>query len=192
MQVILLERIEKLGQMGDIVSVRDGFARNYLVPQRKAMRATKVNLAEFEQRRAHLEATNLQRREEAQSAAARIEGRSVTILRQAGEGGQLYGSVNARDIAEAFVEDGITFDRRQVRLDAPLKALGIHQVRVALHPEVDVQVLVNVARSQEEAETQADPELAAARVAEQQAEQEAARDELAGMGLEFEEPTGPA
>jgi large subunit ribosomal protein L9 len=192
MQVILLERVEKLGQMGDIVAVRDGYARNYLVPQRKAMRATKVNLAEFEQRRAHLEATNLQRREEAQSAAARIEGRSVTILRQAGEGGQLYGSVNARDIAEAFVEDGITFDRRQVRLDAPLKALGIHQVRVALHPEVDVQVLVNVARSQEEAETQADPELAAARVAEQQAEQEAARDELAGMGLEFEEPTRPA
>jgi large subunit ribosomal protein L9 len=192
MQVVLLERIEKLGQMGDIVTVRDGYARNFLVPQRKAMRATKVNLAEFEQRRAHLEATNLKRREEAQSAAARIEGRSVTILRQAGEGGQLYGSVNARDIAEAFAEDGVTFDRRQVRLDAPLKALGIHQVRVALHPEVDVQVLVNVARSQEEAEIQADPELAAARAAEQQAEQEAAREELAGMGLEFEEPTGPA
>jgi large subunit ribosomal protein L9 len=192
MQVVLLERIEKLGQMGDIVTVRDGYARNYLVPQRKAMRATKANLAEFEQRRAHLEATNLQRREEAQAAAARIEGRSVTILRQAGEGGQLYGSVNARDIAEAFAEDRITFDRRQVRLDAPLKALGIHQVRVALHPEVDVQVSVNVARSQEEAEIQADPELAAARVAEQQAEQEAAREELAGMGLEFEEPSGPA
>jgi large subunit ribosomal protein L9 len=192
MQVILLERIEKLGQMGDIVGVRDGYARNYLVPQRKAMRATKSNLAEFEQRRSHLEANNLKRREEAQAAAARIEGRSVTLLRQAAEGGQLYGSVNARDIAEAFAENGVTFDRRQVRLDAPLKALGIHQVRIALHPEVDIQVAVNIARSREEAEMQADPELAATRAAEQQAEQEAAREELAGMGLEFEEPTGPA
>jgi large subunit ribosomal protein L9 len=191
MQVILLERIEKLGQMGDIVSVRDGYARNYLVPQRKAMRATKSNLAEFEQRRADLEATNLKHREEAEAAAARIEGRSVTLLRQAAEGGQLYGSVNARDIAEAFAEEGVTFDRRQVRLDAPLKALGIHQVRVALHPEVDVQVAVNIARSQEEAQMQADPELAAARAAEQLAEQEAAREELAGMGLELEESTGP-
>jgi large subunit ribosomal protein L9 len=191
MQVILLERIEKLGQMGDIVSVRDGYARNFLVPQRKAMRAIKSNLAEFEQRRAHLEATNLARRDEAQAAAAKIEGRSVTLLRQAAEGGQLYGSVNARDIAEAFADDGVTFDRRQVRLDAPLKVLGIHQVRVALHPEVDVQVSVNIARSREEAEMQADPGLAAARAAEQQAEHEAAREELAGMGLEFEEPTGP-
>lgn len=188
MQVILLERIEKLGQMGDIVTVRDGFARNFLVPQRKALRATKSNLAEFEHRRAHLEATNLERRRDAEAAASRVEGRSVTILRSAGEGGQLYGSVSARDVADAFGEDGVTLDRRQVRLDAPIKALGIYQVRVALHPEVDVQVSVNVARSQEEAEVQANPELAAARAAEQQAEQDAAREEMAGMGLEFEEP----
>lgn len=190
MQVILLERIEKLGQMGDIVSVRDGYARNYLVPQRRAMRATKSNLAEFEQRRVHLEAANLERRRDAEAAATRVEGRSVTILRQAGEGGQLYGSVSARDVAEAFVEDGVSLERRQVRLDAPIKTLGIHQVRIALHPEVDVQVSVNVARSKEEAETQANPELAAARAAEQQAEQDAAREELAGIGLEFEEPMG--
>jgi large subunit ribosomal protein L9 len=162
MQIILLERIEKLGQMGDVVSVKDGFARNFLVPQGKAMRATKNNLAEFERRRVQLEATNLQRKDEATAAAARIDGRRVVILRQAGEAGQLYGSVNARDVAEAFTADGVTIDRRQVRLDAALKTLGIHVVRVALHPEVSVRVSVNVARSPEEAELQANPELAAA------------------------------
>ena len=162
MQVILLERIEKLGQMGDVVGVKDGFARNFLVPQGKALRATKGNLAEFERRRVQLEAANLQRKEDATAAASKVEGRSVTILRQAGETGQLYGSVNARDIAEAFTVDGVTIDKRQVRLDSPLKSLGIQAVRVALHPEVVVQVSVNVARSAEEAELQADPELAAA------------------------------
>jgi large subunit ribosomal protein L9 len=162
MQVILLERIEKLGQMGDVVAVKDGFARNFLVPQGKALRATKGNLAEFERRRVQLEAANLQRKEDATAAAAKVDGRSVTILRQAGETGQLYGSVNARDIAEAFTADGVTIERPQVRLDSPLKSLGIHTVRVALHPEVVVQVSVNVARSAEEAELQADPELAAA------------------------------
>jgi len=171
MQVILLERIEKLGQMGDVVAVRDGFARNYLVPQGKALRATKGNLAEFEQRRVQLEAANLQRKQDATGAAGKVEGRSVTILRQAGETGQLYGSVNARDIAEAFTADGVTIDRRQVRLDSPLKTLGIHAVRVALHPEVVVEVSVNVARSAEEAELQANPELAAA-VAESEREAE--------------------
>jgi large subunit ribosomal protein L9 len=164
MQVILLERVEKLGQMGDVVAVRDGFARNYLVPQGKALRATKGNLAEFERRRVQLEAANLQRKEDATAAASKVEGRSVTILRQAGETGQLYGSVNARDIAEAFTANGVTIERLQVRLDSPLKALGIHTVRVALHPEVVVKVTVNVARSAEEAELQADPELAAAMV----------------------------
>ena len=162
MQVILLERIEKLGQMGDVVAVKDGFARNFLVPQGKALRATKGNLAEFERRRVQLEAANLQRKEDATAAASKVEGRSVTLLRQAGETGQLYGSVNARDIAEAFAADGVTIDKRQVRLNSPLKSLGIHAVRVALHPEVVVQVSVNVARSAEEAELQADPELAAA------------------------------
>jgi large subunit ribosomal protein L9 len=191
MQVILLERIEKLGQMGDIVTVRDGFARNYLVPQGKALRATKANLAEFEQRRVQLEVQNLQRKEEATAAAAKIDGRSVVILRQAGEGGQLYGSVNARDIAAAFAEIGVTFGRQQVRLTSPLKTLGIHQVRIALHPEVDVTVEVNVARSPEEAELQAHPELAQAAAeaeAAERAEQAAAEapepeDEYAALGL---------
>ena len=171
MQVILLERIEKLGQMGDVVAVKDGFARNFLVPQGKALRATKDNLAAFEQRRVQLEAANLQRKEDATAAASKVDGRSVTILRQAGETGQLYGSVNARDVAEAFTAAGVTIERRQVRLDSPLKALGIHAVRVALHPEVVVRVSVNIARSAEEAELQADPELAAA-VAESEREAE--------------------
>jgi large subunit ribosomal protein L9 len=191
MQVILLERIEKLGQMGDIVSVRDGFARNYLVPHGKALRATKTNLAEFEQRRVQLEAQNLQRKEEATAAAGKIDGRSVVILRQAGEGGQLYGSVNSRDVAAAFAEQGVTFGRQQVRLTSPLKTLGIHQVRVALHPEVDVTVEVNIARSAEEAEIQANPELArvaAEAEAAERAEQAAAEapepeDEYAALGL---------
>ena len=171
MQVILLERIEKLGQMGDVVAVKDGFARNFLVPQGKALRATKDNLAAFEQRRVQLEAANLQRKEDATAAASKVDRRSVTILRQAGETGQLYGSVNTRDIAEAFTAAGVTIERRQVRLDSPLKALGIHAVRVALHPEVVVQVSVNIARSAEEAELQADPELAEA-VAESEREAE--------------------
>jgi large subunit ribosomal protein L9 len=162
MQVVLLERIEKLGQMGDVVTVKDGFARNYLVPQGKALRATKANLADFERRRVQLEAANLQRKEEAQKLARQIDGRSVVILRQAGEAGQLYGSVNPRDIAAAFTADGVTIERQQVQLPAALKALGIHQVRIRLHPEVDAFVAVNVARSKEEAEFQADPERAAA------------------------------
>lgn len=165
MQVILLERVEKLGQMGDVVSVRDGFARNYLVPQGKAMRATKTNLAEFERRRIQLEATSLRRKEEARAAVGRIDGRRVVIIRQAGEGGQLYGSVSARDIASALTEAGISVQRGQVRLDATIKTLGVHQVRIALHPEVDAHVTVNVARSTEEAEAQADPERAAAAAA---------------------------
>ena len=187
MQVILLERIEKLGQMGDIVNVKDGFARNYLVPHGKAMRATKANRAEFERRRVQLEAANLQRKEEATAVAGRIDGQSVVILRQAGEGGQLYGSVNARDIAVAFGEAGISFDRQQVRLASPLKTLGIHQVRVALHPEVSVTVVVNVARSQEEAELQANPDLAAAAAAAEEAERAAEAAEAAAARAEAEE-----
>jgi large subunit ribosomal protein L9 len=162
MQVILLERIEKLGQMGEVVAVKDGFARNYLVPQGKALRATKSNLAEFEQRRVQLEANNLRRKQDAAGAATMIDGQRVVILRQAGETGQLYGSVNSRDIAEAFTEDGVTIGSNQVRLDSPIKVLGIHDIRIALHPEVDVHVSVNIARSQEEAELQANPELAEA------------------------------
>ena len=172
MQVILLERIEKLGQMGDIVTVKNGFARNYLVPHGKALRATKANLSQFERRRVQLETANLQRKDEATAAAGKINGRSVVILRQAGEGAQLYGSVNARDIAAAFTADGVSVDRQQVRLPSPIKTLGIHQVRIALHPEVDVVVSVNVARSAEEAEIQADPQLAAAAAAAEAAERE--------------------
>ena len=187
MQVILLERIEKLGQMGDLVTVKNGYARNFLVPQGKAMRATKVNLSEFERRKVELEASNLKRRDEAQDAASKIDGKSVVIIRQAGETGHLYGSVSGRDIAEAFTADGVTFERRQVRLDQPIKTLGVHGVRVALHPEVDVEVSVNIARSEEEAEIQADPERAAAYAAAQAAEAEEAAAELADMGAELRE-----
>jgi large subunit ribosomal protein L9 len=166
-----LERIDKLGQMGDVVTVKDGFARNYLVPQGKALRATKSNLADFERRRVQLEAADLQRKDEAQRLAARIDGRSVVIVRQAGEGGQLYGSVNPRDIAVAFTAEGVTMERQQVRLPAALKTLGVHQVRIRLHPEVDTFVTVNVARSPEEAEAQADPERAAALAASEEGAQ---------------------
>ena len=160
MQIILLEKVVNLGGLGDVVKVKDGFARNYLIPHGKAKRATKGNLAEFERRRVQLEAANLQRKEDATAAAATIDGQRVVILRQAGEAGQLYGSVNARDVAEAFTADGVTIDRRQVRLNAAIKTLGIQSVRVALHPEVSVRVSVNIARSAEEAELQAHPELA--------------------------------
>lgn len=154
MQVILMQRIEKLGQMGDIVSVKPGFARNYLLPQKKAMRATKDNLARFESQRAQLEAENLKRRGEAEQVATKLEGMTVTLIRQAGESGQLYGSVNARDIAEAVTANGVTVARGQVDLAAVIKVLGLHPVRISLHPEVSVTVTANVARSEEEAQIQ--------------------------------------
>ena len=154
MQVILMQRIEKLGQMGEIVSVKPGFARNYLLPQKKAMRATKENLARFEAQRAQLEAENLKRRGEAEQVAAKLDGMTVTLIRQAGEGGQLYGSVTARDIAEAVTANGVTVGRGQIDLEAVIKVLGLHQVRVRLHPEVAVAVTANVARSEEEAQMQ--------------------------------------
>jgi large subunit ribosomal protein L9 len=187
MQVILLERIETLGQMGDLVTVKNGYARNYLVPGGKAMRATKANLAEFDRHKVELEATNLKQREEAESLAGKIDGRSVVIIRQAGESGHLYGSVNGRDIAEAFEADGVLFDRRQVRLAQPLKALGLHDVRIALHPEVDINVKVNIARSEEEAELQTDPDRAAAVAAAEAAEAAEAAAEFADMGAELRE-----
>ncbi|MFZ5608686.1 MAG: 50S ribosomal protein L9 [Pseudomonadota bacterium] len=155
MQVILLERVEKLGQMGDEVKVRPGFARNFLLPQGKALRATKENRAYFESRRKDIEADNLARRSEAEQVAATVEGRSVVMLRQAGDTGQLYGSVSTRDVAAALAADGIGVRRNQILLDRPIKTLGVHPVRVALHPEVVVSVSVNVARSSEEAELQA-------------------------------------
>ena len=153
--VILLERVEKLGQMGQLVNVKPGFARNYLLPQKKALRATKENLAYFESQRAQLEANNLQRRVEATEVGGKVEGVTVVIVRQAGESGQLYGSVSARDIAEAVTEAGFTIEKRQVVLDRPIKNLGLHPVKVVLHPEVSVTVTANVAQSAEEAEMQA-------------------------------------
>jgi large subunit ribosomal protein L9 len=154
-EVILLQRVEKLGQMGDLVKVKPGFARNYLLPQKKAIRANKDNLARFEAQRAQLEAQNLKRKEEAERVAERVGGLSVVIIRQAGESGSLYGSVSARDISDATTAAGLTIDRTQVVLDHPIKTLGVRQVRVLLHPEVVIQVGVNVARSPEEAEKQA-------------------------------------
>lgn len=155
MQVILLERVEKLGSMGQIVGVRDGYARNFLIPQGKALRATKASLERFETQRAELEARNLQRRQEAEALSGDVAGRSVVVIRQAGESGILYGSVSARDVVEAFAADGLKLDRSQVRLEAPLKQLGLHTVSIALHPEVAVDVTVNIARSKEEADIQA-------------------------------------
>ena len=152
MQVVLMERIEKLGIMGDIVTVKDGFARNYLLPQGKALRATKENIEGFELQRAQLEANNLERRKDAEAVAERMDGVSVVIVRQASETDQLYGSVSFRDIAEALCDAGYAIDRRQVSLDRPIKTIGLFPVKVVLHPEVSITVRVNVARSEEEAE----------------------------------------
>ena len=155
MDIILLERVENLGQMGDVVKVRPGYARNYLLPQKKALRATKENLAYFERQRTQLEAVNLQRRSEAESVGDKMDGAKVVILRQAGEGGQLYGSVSARDVADALTEAGFTTARSQVAIERPIKSLGIFPVRIVLHPEVAISVTVNVARNKDEAELQA-------------------------------------
>ena len=155
MEVILLERIEKLGQMGDVVKVKSGYMRNYLLPQKKALRATDANKQHFEVHRAQLEATNLEHRAEAEKVGKKLKGLSVVTVRQAGEAGQLYGSVNARDISTAVTEAGFAITRQQVELNQPIKALGLHPVRVSLHPEIGVEVIANVARSQDEAKVQA-------------------------------------
>jgi len=155
MEIILMERIERLGQMGDVVTVKDGYARNFLLPQGKALRANKANRAQFEERRVHLEAENLENQKEAQSVAEKIDGNQYIIIRQAGESGQLYGSVSTRDIATLVIEGGTSITRNQVVLDRPIKLLGLHDVRIVLHPEVSLGVVVNVARTQEEAERQA-------------------------------------
>lgn len=155
MHVILLERVAKLGQMGETVSVKDGFARNFLLPQGKALRANKANLAKFEAERAQLEARNLERKSEAEGVAGTLDGSSYIIIRSAGETGQLYGSVAARDVAEAATAEGISVERSQVRLERPIKTIGLHPVTIQLHPEVEVMVNMNVARSADEAERQA-------------------------------------
>jgi large subunit ribosomal protein L9 len=155
MQVILLERIGRLGQMGDVVTVKDGFARNFLLPQGKALRATKPNRERFEAERAHLEARNLELKSEAQGVSGKLDGQSFIIVRQAGDSGQLYGSVATRDIAAAVTEGGFSIERRQVLLDCPIKMLGLHAVRIALHAEVEPRITINVARSADEAARQA-------------------------------------
>lgn len=155
MQVILLERIGKLGQMGDTVTVKDGFARNFLLPQGKALRATAANKERFEQERSQLETRNLELKKEAEAVSGKLDGKSFIVIRQAGDTGQLYGSVSTRDIAELITAQGFSVDRNQVQLDKPIKVLGVHPLHLTLHPEVIVNVDVNVARSEDEAERQA-------------------------------------
>ena len=156
MQVILLERVDKLGQMGDVVNVKPGFARNFLLPKGKALRATEENINHFDTQKAQMEAQNLERKSEAFAVSTKMDGATVILVRQAGEAGQLYGSVNARDIAQALHDHGFNISRNQVRLDQPIKSLGLHNVSVTLHPEVSITVTANVARSEDEAQTQAE------------------------------------
>ncbi|MFC7052782.1 50S ribosomal protein L9 [Hansschlegelia quercus] len=158
MQVILLERIAKLGQMGDEVRVKDGYARNFLLPNNKALRANSGNRQKFEGQRAQLEARNLEARQEAEKVGEKVNGKVLVLVRQAGETGQLYGSVSTRDIAEALTKDGLSVGRNQVVLNAPIKTIGLHELPIRLHPEVEVSVTVNVARSEAEAERQAQGE----------------------------------
>jgi large subunit ribosomal protein L9 len=154
MQVILLERIGRLGQMGDVVKVRDGYARNFLLPKGKALRATKDNMVRFEKERVQLEARNLELKKEADAVSTKLAGKSFVAIRSASDTGQLYGSVSTRDISDIITEGGYSIERTQVLLDRPIKMLGLHEVRVSLHPEVEVKVAVNVARTAEEAERQ--------------------------------------
>ena len=175
MQVILLERIGRLGQMGDVVTVKDGFARNFLLPQGKALRATEANRKRFERDRAQLEARDLELKSEAQAVAAKLDGKSFIVIRQAGDTGQLYGSVSTRDIAEAVTQGGFTIERRQVALDRPIKALGLHQIRLQLHAEVEPHISVNVARSPDEAARQARGEDVTRAATEAEEDAEAAR-----------------
>ena len=185
MEVILMERIEKLGQMGDVVRVKPGFARNYLLPQRKALRATKENLAFFESQRSQLEAQNLERRSEAEAVARKIQGLMITLIRQAGDSGQLYGSVNTRDVAEAITQAGATLGRQQVVMDHVIKVLGLHPVKIRLHPEVTVTVTANVARSEDEAKIQSETGHMVS--AEEQHAREEAAVEAVIAGIEAEE-----
>jgi large subunit ribosomal protein L9 len=194
MQVVLLERVEKLGQMGEVVKVKDGFARNFLLPRKKALRATKANLARFETEKAQLEARNLQLKKEAEGVAGKLDKKTFVILRQAGETGMLYGSVSTRDISDAITADGVSVDRNQVVLDKAIKTLGLHDVKVVLHPEVRVAVTLNIARTAEEAERQARGENIALTAAEEaRAEAEALfESEDAAKGLKGDGEEAPA
>ena len=184
MQVILLERVEKLGQIGDEVKVKDGFARNFLLPKKKALRATKANREYFQTQKAHIEANNLRLKGEAQKVADKLNGKSFTLIRQAGDRGQLYGSVSPRDIATAISEGGISVARTQVPLDQAIKTIGLFKIGVRLHPEVRVNVTINVARSEDEAERQARGEDVLAERTEAEEAKAAAEDM-------FEEGAGP-
>jgi len=172
MDVILLQRVAKLGQMGEVVSVKEGYARNFLLPQKKAMRASKANIEAFEDQKAQLEANNLETRQEAENMAAKLDGQQFVVIRSASDAGSLYGSVSTRDAADVATAEGFTVDRKQVSLTAPIKYLGLHSVTVTLHPEVEAQITLNVARSPEEAELQASGKS----IQELAAEEEAAAD----------------
>ena len=156
MQVILLERVAKLGQMGDVVSVKDGYARNFLLPQEKALRASDANIKAFEAQKVQLEARNLETKKEAEAAAAKLDGQVFVVIRSASDSGSLYGSVTPRDAADAAAEAGFTVDRKQIALKAPINDLSLHELHVLLHPEVDATIVLNVARSVEEATLQAE------------------------------------
>ncbi|KAA9009255.1 50S ribosomal protein L9 [Histidinibacterium aquaticum] len=195
MDVILLERVAKLGQMGEVVSVREGYARNYLLPQGKALRANEANKARFEAEKAQLEARNLETRKEAEKLSQDLDGQTFIVIRSASDGGSLYGSVSTRDAADAASEAGFSVDRKQVALSAPIKELGLHEVTVHLHPEVEAKITLNVARSPEEAELQAQGKT----IQEAAAEEEAAAeyeiqelfDDIGSAGLDDEDPRGP-
>ncbi|HXS49546.1 MAG TPA: 50S ribosomal protein L9 [Sphingomicrobium sp.] len=191
MEVILLERVEKLGAIGDVVKVKDGFARNYLLPRKKALRANESNRKVFEANRARIEEENANRRSEAEKEAKGVDGKTVKLIRQASNTGQLYGSVSARDIAEALEGVGAQVAKSQVVLDRPIKAIGLHEVKIALHPEVQVLVKVNVARSPEEADLQAQGIDVLQQMFEEQAAPLAA-EELAPAAEEEEEPAAEA
>jgi large subunit ribosomal protein L9 len=196
MEVILLERVEKLGAMGEVVKVKDGFARNYLLPQGKALRATQANREKFERDRSVLEARNAERRSGAEGESEKLAGKSFIILRQAGESGQLYGSVTTRDIAVAASQTGIAVSRNHVLLEQPIKTIGLHKVRIALHPEVISDVQVNVARTQDEADAQARGEVLTGTLSEREEARIAAEQlfeqESAAQQATSEEPAGEA
>ena len=184
MQVILLERVEKLGQMGDEVRVKDGFARNFLLPKKKALRANKVNREYFQSQKVQLEARNLERKKEAEAIAKKLDGKSFTLIRQAGDRGQLYGSVTPRDVADAIAKGGFSIDRHQVNISQAIKTIGLFNLPVVLHPEVKISITINVARSEDEAGRQARGENVLAERSEQE-EAVAAAEEF------FEEGAGP-
>ena len=184
MQVVLLERVEKLGQIGDVVKVKDGFARNFLLPKKKALRATKANMVYFETQRVQLETRNLEHRKEAERVGEKLKGKSFVLLRQAGDRGQLYGSVSPRDIADVVTAGGFTIARTQVPIDKAIKSIGLHPIFVVLHPEVRISVTINVARTEDEAERQARGEDVLA----EQTEEEEVRANAEAL---FEEGAGP-